>query len=633
MKTKFLQRVLWLMIPLLTLFTVNAWGYKMTYTFNTASWGTTGQGNWTSGTAGAGFTANQGVQITKTKASADATSPRSFTGITKIEVQYCTNNSSGVGAVKVKVGSGTEKSFSVTKPSSGGTTRKTATFNFSPAETGVVKVTGTCTTNSVYIYSVAITYSTEVTGDEYVLLTDASDLGIGDQIIIVDASDTYAMSKTQNTNNRGDTKQDWCFTSPTTIMVTGSTYVQTLTLGQTNSHWTFYTGSGYLYANGSSTNNYLKTRANNNDAQSEWTISVGSSPYNATITAQGDNTNKLLRYNPNSGSGLFSCYGSATQNAVRVFYHASVGPLVDVGTPSSTSFSYVYGNGPTNGSQNFTISGSNLTGNVVINAPTDYQIKNGTGSWVSSVTLTPSAGTISSTTIYMRLKAGLNAGSYNENITFTNNDDLSIPNISLTGTVSKANLNPSFGSDTYTITRDVSTSTTFTLTNVPNDYTGAITYTRSSTPSPYGGITVDGINMVFTATSSGSWTITAQFAADANYNAKNSGVTCTVNAVTRDTYIDNVNNQSVTEEQRTDNGVDPYVSPSLADVAAGSACNGTKVHLIGWASQAFVTNVGNGTLTGADSDYTVGNGFYAVGTTLPAASGTTYYAVWGEEKE
>lgn len=301
---------------MLTLGVGNAWGYKMTYTFNTLSWGTTGQGDWTSGADGNSFTANQGVQITTGKSGANATSPRSFTSITKIEVQYCTNTSSGVGAVKVQVGSGTEKSFSVTKPSSGGTTLKTATFNFSPAETGSVKVTGTCTTNSVFIYSVAITYSTEVSGEEYTLLTDPSDLSIGDTIVIVESKDNYALSTTQNTNNRGQTKEGWCFTSPTTIRVSSATYIQKLILGQSNSHWTFYTGSGYLYA-ASSSSNHLKTQATNN-ANGEWTISIGgSSPYNATITAQGTNTHNIIQYN-----ALFSCYASSNlQQPVRVFWH------------------------------------------------------------------------------------------------------------------------------------------------------------------------------------------------------------------------------------------------------------------------------------------------------------------------
>ena len=305
---------------------------------------------------------------------------------------------------------------------------------------------------------------------------------------------------------------------------------------------------------------------------------------------------------------------------------------------SLTGMTYVYNGasgGPSTQSKSFTVTGTNVGGNLTVSAPTYFQVSTDNSSWGSSKTITATSGAASGT-VYVRLAGGLNVDSYGSASTYVTVSDggskASSKNVSVQGSVTKANLNPSFGSATYNITRDVSTSTSFTLTNVPSDYTGDITYQRSNTPSSYGGITVDGTNKTFTATSSGSWTITAQFAADANYNAKASGVTCTVNAVTRDTYVDNVNGQSVTEAQRTDDGVNPYTSPALSDVAAGSACKGTKTHLIGWATATFIANVGNGTLTGADSDYTQANGFYAVGATLPAASGVTYYAVYGEEE-
>ena len=474
-------------------------------------------------------------------------------------------------------------------------------------------------------------------GKLFSLVTNASDLAAGDELIILGISSIpayYLMSTTQNSNNRGKTDEngDWEFIDDDIFVdeKVGSA-VQVINLEGNAGAWYFNVGSNsYLYA-ASSSNNYLRSTSKASAGDNgKWTISIGSSPYNATVTAQGTNTHNLLQYN--QSSSVFSCYGSS-QQAIRIYRYANTSPNVDVGTPTGTSFSYTYGNGPST-EQTFTISGSNLTGNVVINAPSNYKIKKGSDSWSSSITLTPSSGTIASTTISIQLVAGLDAGSYNGNITFTNNDGLTISPIALTGTVSKANLNPSFGEATYTIVHDVSTSTTFTLTGVPSDYTGTITYSRTNTPTASARLAIDGTNRIFTAANySGRWTVTASFAEDGNYNAKTSGVTCVVNAVTRDTYVDNVNGQSVTEEQRTDNGVDPYVSPALSDVVPGSACKGKKVHLIGWASQAFVTNVGNGTLTGADSDYTVGNGFYAVGTTLPAASGTTYYAVWGEEEE
>lgn len=164
MTKQFLTKTRWLVtILLLITFAVpHAWGAKITYEFSSKSWAAS-PANWTSGKDGNAFTANQGIQVTTGASGANGTSPKGYTGINKIEVQYCTNAKAGVGTIKVQVGSNTEKSFSVTKPSSGGTTIKTATFNYTTPETGKVKVTATCTTNSVYIWSVTIYYQTVIT--------------------------------------------------------------------------------------------------------------------------------------------------------------------------------------------------------------------------------------------------------------------------------------------------------------------------------------------------------------------------------------------------------------------------------------------------------------------------------------
>ena len=143
---------------------LNVWGEDVTYTFTTKSWGAKigdTEANWTSGKAGGQLTANQGIQVTKNQTGANGTSPVSYTNVSKIVVKYCTNASNGVGTIKVQVGNGDEQSFSVTKPSSGGTTLKNAEFDFSPEETGKVKITAECTTNSVYVHSVTITYTPE----------------------------------------------------------------------------------------------------------------------------------------------------------------------------------------------------------------------------------------------------------------------------------------------------------------------------------------------------------------------------------------------------------------------------------------------------------------------------------------
>lgn len=83
-----------------------------------------------------------------------------------------------------------------------------------------------------------------------------------------------------------------------------------------NGFYTMYdaTVPGYLFA-ASSGSNYLRTREFNIDANSQWTITFDEDD-NAVITAQGDNTRNLLRYN--SGNSIFSCYGSG-QNPVCLF--------------------------------------------------------------------------------------------------------------------------------------------------------------------------------------------------------------------------------------------------------------------------------------------------------------------------
>jgi len=138
----------------------NLWADNITYTFTSNAWAATAGGNaanWTSGKDGYQMQSGRGVQVTTGASGANATSPTSLSNISQIVVTYSTNPSAGVGSIAFQVGTGTPKSQDVTK--TGGTTDRTLTYNFSPAETGNVKITVTCTTNSIYVKSVSITYS------------------------------------------------------------------------------------------------------------------------------------------------------------------------------------------------------------------------------------------------------------------------------------------------------------------------------------------------------------------------------------------------------------------------------------------------------------------------------------------
>ena len=156
----------------------------------------------------------------------------------------------------------------------------------------------------------------------WVLVTDASELAADDYIIIAAAEENFAMKSYESGNNCKQvaiTKfgNNNCFLTWTEeigvfqLLANGSNY----TIQDVNT-------KQYLYAAGSGTSNQLK--ANNNIATDEnaskyvWTIAVDENGI-ATVKAISENRN-WLRYNTNSGSDLFSCYGSGQQDIVLYKY-------------------------------------------------------------------------------------------------------------------------------------------------------------------------------------------------------------------------------------------------------------------------------------------------------------------------
>lgn len=105
----------------------------------------------------------------------------------------------------------------------------------------------------------------------------------------------------------------------------------------------------------------------------------------------------------------------------------SLQPSIYIISPTLTGFSYTVGSGPS-AEQSFTVSGNNLSTDITITPPTNYEISTGTGisfSATNPITLSPTNGTVSQTVVYVRLKAGLSAGAYYSetiNITSTGAD-------------------------------------------------------------------------------------------------------------------------------------------------------------------------------------------------------------------
>ena len=156
------------------------------------------------------------------------------------------------------------------------------------------------------------------TTEVWTLVTDASTLAVGDEIVIVAPKANHAMGadKGNNRNAAGVSK------SGNTVEINDDVQIITLQAGNKSNTFAFYTGSGYLYA-ASSSSNYLKTKSALDDNGS-WSISIASDGL-ATITANGSYTRNTMRFNPNNGSPLFSCYASTQTLGTLVSIYKHVG--------------------------------------------------------------------------------------------------------------------------------------------------------------------------------------------------------------------------------------------------------------------------------------------------------------------
>ncbi len=153
-----------------------------------------------------------------------------------------------------------------------------------------------------------------IVSNGYELVTDASTLAEGDKILIasdVDNDKSMVLGTTQNDNNRAAVS----ITKNSDGTLTPDNNAQVITLEKNGDNFLFNVGNGYLYA-ASSSKNYLRTEETADD-NAKASISINSGT--ATITFQGAYTRNIIRYNPNNGTPIFSCYSSATGNLPQIY--------------------------------------------------------------------------------------------------------------------------------------------------------------------------------------------------------------------------------------------------------------------------------------------------------------------------
>src|SRR5690606_690039 len=113
----------------------------------------------------------------------------------------------------------------------------------------------------------------------------------------------------------------------------------------------------------------------------------------------------------NSGAALSTLVPFGTYSTT-----ASTTPTITI-SGSVASLDYFEGNGPS-AEETFSVSGINLTEDITVAAPANYEVSLTSGAGFGySVMLTQSGGTVNTTTVYIRLAAGLSSNTYNGDVT------------------------------------------------------------------------------------------------------------------------------------------------------------------------------------------------------------------------
>ena len=143
-------------------------------------------------------------------------------------------------------------------------------------------------------------------GDTFVLVTDASELQAGDEVLVVSKDGTYALGAQQSSYR----KEVSVNATGGVIADPGEATVLTLELGSAIGTWSFRTGNAYL-ASASSGNNLTEVASKN--ANASWKVTVSSS---ATLIQAQAGGSKLLKHNPSAHR--FSCYKNSSTNVENV---------------------------------------------------------------------------------------------------------------------------------------------------------------------------------------------------------------------------------------------------------------------------------------------------------------------------
>ena len=277
-------------------------------------------------------------------------------------------------------------------------------------------------------------------------------------------------SATARVNSLGvaDPNNSTITANPTVVLADG-TSASTITVQLVDSSFSNLTVSGGTVSI-TTDNGTISTITDNNDGT-----------YSATLTSLTIATATVA----------FTIDGVSSPNNATVNFVASLPTVTGIAT--FTTFSSCASS--VSSEQTFTVSGANLLDNLVVTAPTGYEfsLTSVTG-FVSSFFLTPTAGTVEPTTIYVRLAANaINGASGDITLTSTGATTVNVPTgIAVVSPLSVA------GTITITAPSTVCSVTNSTLLTLEGN-TGTIQWQSSTDNSVFSNIS-DATGQTYTAT-------------------------------------------------------------------------------------------------------------------------------------
>ena len=395
-----------------------------------------------------------------------------------------------------------------------------------PKATGTATVTVTTSETEAwlsasvsYMLNVEEPFSVDAVGI-YELVTDASTLKDGDQILIANTLDTRRkVLGVKNGNppaNYNATEVDVSDDKKTlTVSQSKSASVTAAVLEKAADVWYFHTNDGYLYAASSSANQLKASSVA--DVKNRASINIDDG--NATIEFLGDYSRRYLKYN--SQSDLFSCYGSSNNQTPVQLYRK-----IDTETAPTISFSPASGTEVNYGTQ-VTITARTATSIT-------YSVNDG-----EAVTVNETSATVTINT-HSTIKA-----------TATNQYGTCDP---VTAEYTIHAESPAFTYDPTKYEITIGDDFTAPVLGKAADYDGTITYSSDNTEVAE----VDAETGTVTVKGAGTATITATGTATEHFNAATASYTLTVKkqessvsfaeSVVEITYGDNYDKQKATTE-------------------------------------------------------------------------------------